>query len=105
MAYGARQEIMDRQLEANTKSSPVAGGDCVCDNAGIHKNLHFAFYYSKMHREADVSRRTPRKPGFSPRHKSVLGLGGIIYPAKEDIAGCNIQENLSPSRLRFFLTQ
>ena len=63
---------------ANARSSPVAGCDWICDDGGIHKRLHFALYESKMYREADVSRRTPRKPGLTPRHKSVFGLGGII---------------------------
>jgi predicted PurR-regulated permease PerM len=74
-------------------------------HGGIHKSLHFALYESKMYQEADVSRRTPRKPGFSPRHESVLGLCGILHAAKVDIAGCNIQENLSPFGLRIFLAQ
>jgi hypothetical protein len=42
-----------------------------------------------MYREADVSRRMPRKPGLTPRRKSVLGLGGIIYAVKVDIAELN----------------
>ena len=39
MAYGARQEIMEIRLGANTRSSPVGGCNWFCDNAGIHKNL------------------------------------------------------------------
>ncbi len=39
MAYGARQEIMERRQGANARSSPAAGCDWICDDAGIHKNL------------------------------------------------------------------
>jgi len=37
----------------------------------IEIDLHFAFQGSKMCREADASRRTPRKPGLTSGHKSL----------------------------------
>ena len=70
---------MDRQLGGKLRAYPNAVCKQFSDNAEIHKNLHFAYYDSKMYREADVSRHCLENRGF-PRDTKVFSALASMPP-------------------------